>query len=289
MNRPTLIGRKGTINAKSCFRGECQLLFDDGSKTVIECEDIVSGYGAHLLSSCKPPKRKNASYHWLHDGSVVIGRRGVIKEVPRDESTSNCSVMFEGGSEESIPLADAMKGAFACLLQGIGLDHQFVMPATEKLDETRAMKQEATAPTPTNDSARGGRKISTKRVSIKLDGDDNDFEPVDGHCLVFKTGLNAEALPVSEEERVSENYCDDLDSDFRFIGTKKVARTLPPGIPNMLWHALNCPEAKTGFNMLQDLLYVHDRVPDQDLVRILLGRLIDALYLLTWALLFSSL
>eukprot|EP00956_Cyclotella_meneghiniana_P020380 scaffold35870_cov20-Cyclotella_meneghiniana.AAC.1 len=57
---------------------------------------------------------------------------------------------------------------------------------------------------------------------------------------------------------------DDLDSEFRFIGKKKVAFPLPAGIPNMLWHALNCPEAKTSYNMLQDFLSIHDRVPGHD-------------------------
>lgn len=220
-----------------------------------------------MLSNCKPPKRKNASYDWLHDGSVIIGRRGVIKDAPRNDSTNTCRVLFGDGLEESIPVNVVVKGAFACLVQGIGLDHQYVWPVTKKLDDAvHAVKQEVIASKRTNKAERGGRKASTKRVSIKLDDEDeNDYEPVDGHNFVFKTGFDIPAAITNEDDTV-DKYQDDLDSDFRFIGKEKVARPLPPGIPNMLWHALNCPEAKTGYNMLQDLLCVHDRVPGHDVV-----------------------
>jgi hypothetical protein len=213
-----------------------------------------------LLSNCKPPKKNNASDNWLHDGQVLIGRKGVIKDAPRDNLTSNCRVIFQDGSEESISVENVLKGVFACVLQTISLNRQHIWP-TEKLKVTN-VRQEAVAPKSINNAPRVNRKASDKRVSIKLDDADSDCERVVGHRLILKKGLN---VSVGDAEKESIHKKHD-DAEFTFIGSRKVARPLPPGIPNMLWHALNCPEAKTGYNMLQDFLCVHDRVPGPDMI-----------------------
>jgi hypothetical protein len=213
-----------------------------------------------LLSNSKPPKKKNENYDWLHGESVLIGRKGVVKDAPRDNLTSNCRVMFQDGSEDVVSADNVLKGAFLCVLQTIALNRQYVWP-TENL-KVAAVKQEDAAHKSTNNAARAGRKASAKRVSIKLDDADSDYEPVIGHRLVLKAASRNDIINEAEKESM-ENKHDDVE--FSFIGNKKVARQLPPGIPNMLWHALNCPEGKTGYNMLQDFLCVHDRVPGPDI------------------------
>jgi hypothetical protein len=269
INKTILFGKKGTINlGGASFRGECQILLQDGSKDSISCDDIVKGQGAYLLSNCKPPKRKNAGYQWLDGGEVLIGRKGVVKDAPRDDSSDSCRVLFEDGSEETISCDDAVKGAFSFLLQGIGLDHQYVWPGTEKTNVVEHNETSALPTKPTIKAEKRGRKKATssaKRVSIKLEDDNIEYEPIAGHRLLFRTDTpvaGVEAKSALDDSNV------DPDAEFRFIGKKKIALPLPPGIPNMLWHALNCPEAKVGYNLLQDFLFVHDRVPGQDLVSV---------------------
>jgi hypothetical protein len=240
-------------------RGECLVTFeDDGSKISVACRKIVNGDGAHLLSNCEPQK----NYNWLHGEQVLIGRKGIIKDAPRDNLTNYCRVMFQDGSEESISFENVLKGVFTCVLQTISLDRQYVWPT--EMFKVADMRQDTVTPKSLNNAARArvGRKASCKRVSIKLDDADSDCEQVVGHRLILKKGLNF-SIGDAEKERIHKKHD---DAEFIFIGSRKVARPLPPGIPNMLWHALNCPEAKTGYNMLQDFLCVHDRVPGPDII-----------------------
>jgi len=48
---------------------------------------------------------------------------------------------------------------------------------------------------------------------------------------------------------------------------RKTAKDFPPGLNNVLWCALNSPEAQTGANFLRDLLCVHDSVPPSTMVQ----------------------
>ena len=239
------------------FKDECRVVFNDGSEASIACDDIVKKNGAFLLSNSRPPKRKNANYDWLHNETIIIGKQGVVKDASSDISDSKCRVQFEDGTEELIQCDDAVKGAFAYLLQEVGLNHQYFWPEAEPIC---AVQQSETSAL---NKAKDRRKTSGKRVSIKLE-DDDETEPVSGHHLM----IMADGHTPATEDEVNDvaDSCNDPDAEFRFIGKKKVALPLPPGIPNMLWHALNCPEAKTGYNMLQEFLCVYDRVPGQDLV-----------------------
>ena len=225
-------------------KGECRVAFGDGSEVSILCEDVVRKNGAFLLSNCKPPKRRNAIYNWLHNETVIIGQQGIVKDAPCHISDSKCRVQLEDGTEKLIHCDDVVKGAFAYLLQEVGLDHQYFWPESDDLKSISAAQQNETS---ILNKAKDAKKSSGKRVSVKFDDDDDEFEPVSGHHLVINVDGIAASPTVDETE-------------------KRVARPLPPGIPNMLWHAINCPEAKTGYNMLQEFLYVHDRVPGQDLV-----------------------
>ena len=164
--------------------------------------------------------------------------------------------MFDDGLVESIPCQDVLKGAFSCVLQDIKLENQHVW------QETETLKCKSSAPLE-SDKTKSRRakntKPSAKHVSIKMDNSDNDYEPVPGHCVIFKADKEIDAAPQNKE--------DDQNAEFHVRRNRKVALPLPPGVPNMLWHALNCPEGKTGYNMLQYFLCVHDRVPGQDMVR----------------------
>lgn len=55
--------------------------------------------------------------------------------------------------------------------------------------------------------------------------------------------------------------------DPSILDKRKIAKVFQPGLPNMLWCALNSPEADTGSNMLLDLLTAHDRVPPLKMVK----------------------
>ena len=265
INKTTLIGRKGVISQVDApFRGELCVVFHDGSEVSIPCDDVVRGNGAHLLSSCKPPKRKNTSYDWLVGGAVLIGRKGVIKDAPRDDSSSMFRVAFEDGSVESILRDEVVKGAFSCLLQEIGIDRQYVWPGSEKFkNNTKQQSGTESNKESTKPTLKGDKKASNKRATVKF----QDEDP--GHCVVFLASIYPPSDGEGDEDIADdENDFHDPDAEFRFIGKKKVALPLPPGIPNMLWHALNCPEAKTGANMLHEFLCVHDRVPGPDMVRV---------------------
>ena len=48
---------------------------------------------------------------------------------------------------------------------------------------------------------------------------------------------------------------------------RKMAKDIPPGLPNVLWCALNLPKAETGANFLRDLLCIHDSVPPSTMVQ----------------------
>lgn len=264
INKPALIGRKGTISSvDTSYKGECEVTFDDKSEVSVSCEDITNGNGAHLLSNCKPPKRRT-NYDWLIRGEVLIGRKGIIKDAPRDDSSSDCRVEFDDGTEESICCDDAIRGAFYCLLQRIGLDHQYVWPGTEKFERTNNQQEAPTEAKHPKPAAKRGKNESKKRVSIKLEGDTFNHGDIDAdHRIAFKAGSHA--VWENREADAADEDITDPEGAFRFIGKRKVALPLQPA--NMLWHAINCPEAKTGGNMLQEFLCVHDRVPGQDLVR----------------------
>eukprot|EP00804_Cyclotella_cryptica_P008951 CCRYP_012061-RB/>CCRYP_012061-RB protein AED:0.21 eAED:0.21 QI:1253/1/1/1/1/1/4/1202/882 len=270
INKPTLIGRKGLISSvEASFRGELCVVFNDGSEVSIPCDDVIRGDGAYLLSNCKPPKRKNASYDWLVGGAVLIGRKGVIKDAPRDDSSSSFRVAFEDGSVECLSRDEVLKGAFSCLLQGIGIDHQYVWPGSEEFkNNTKTQNDTITKNESTKPVLKGRKKASTKRASVQFKDEDRDhYEPIPGHHLVFRASIYPPSDEEEDEDIAQEHDFDDPQAEFRFIGKKKVALPLPPGIPNMLWHALNCPEAKTGANMLHEFLCIHDRVPGQDMIR----------------------
>jgi hypothetical protein len=55
--------------------------------------------------------------------------------------------------------------------------------------------------------------------------------------------------------------------DVSVLETRKTAKDFPPGLPNMLWCALNSPEAQTGTNFLLDLLCIHDSIPPTTMVQ----------------------
>lgn len=95
IGKPALIGRKGIISSvEETFFGELCIVFKDGSEVSMPCDDVVRGDGAHLLPNCKPPKKKNPSYDWLIGGTVLIGRKGVVKGAPRDDSSSTLLNLF---------------------------------------------------------------------------------------------------------------------------------------------------------------------------------------------------
>ncbi|KAL7522379.1 hypothetical protein ACHAWX_007067 [Stephanocyclus meneghinianus] len=271
INKPTLIGRKGVISSVDTpFRGELCIVFHDGSEFSIPCDDVVRGHGAHLLSNCKPPKMKNNNYDWLVGGAVLIGRKGVVKDAPRDDSSNMFRVVFEDGSVESILRDEVVKGAFSSLLQGVGINRQYIWPGSEKFNNNAKqqsdtkLNKEVTKP-----SLNRGNNVSNKKATVEFeDGDVDGREPIPGHSVVFRASLYPSSHGGEDEDiAYDERDFDDPDAEFRFIGTKKLALLLPPGIPNMLWHALNCPEAKTGANMLHEFLCVHDRVPGPDMIR----------------------
>jgi hypothetical protein len=110
---------------------ECVVTFeDDESEITIACRKIVDGDGAYLLSNCKP-RKNDANYKWLQNKQVLIGRKGVIIDAPRDNQTSCCRVTFQDGSEESLSVESVLKGVFACVLQTISLDRQDVWPTEQ--------------------------------------------------------------------------------------------------------------------------------------------------------------
>lgn len=55
--------------------------------------------------------------------------------------------------------------------------------------------------------------------------------------------------------------------DISVLETRKTAKDFQPGLPNMLWCALNSPEAQTGTNFLLEMLFIHDSIPPTTMVQ----------------------
>merc|ERR1712194_715784 len=92
--------------------------------------------------------------------------------------------------------------------------------------------------------------------------------------LIPSTGKGTQAEPI---EVVDTSLAIELDQEGltlhapaiaqSVLEKRKTAKDLPPGLPNVLWCALNSPEAQTGAHLLRDLLCVHDAVPSSTMVQ----------------------
>ena len=216
------------------------------------------------------------------DGDSGSGRvrTGVVS---KKLDSDRCQVTLSDGvsnGETTIVVTheEAARGVFANLRKDLPLSRQHVWPVsstasvadTVRLRRQRREQQQQEATNETEPKSqsqavkRGGRARSSHAVAIKE-------EPGDASDGIDRAWLK-------------EHDCGDIDDDDlrlepeggpavdpSVLSSRKVAKDFPPGLPNVLWCALNSAEPQTGANFLQNMLCVHDSIPPATMIEKLMN------------------
>ncbi|KAL7539008.1 hypothetical protein ACHAXR_008967, partial [Thalassiosira sp. AJA248-18] len=226
---------------------------------------------------------KSATLKCSNDGSFQTG------EVSKLLGCNNYQVTFADRSSEMVNYEEAAKAVFANLLEDLPSKMQHIWPvsmSTSMADTVRLRRQrrdqkkvidESSGPTKkpvvkaepkhtgkSNGRTRSARSTTSHHVSVKA-------EPVDEEPLDNATD-DIDNAWLNEHDDDAADLCLDIKQggpavDPSILEMRKVAKDFPPSLPNVLWCALNSPEAQTGSNFLRDLLCVHDSAPPSTMVQ----------------------
>jgi len=256
--------RTGTVRSVTTVRGLpkkyengyntsrlCRITFDDDMADGGEswdCESTAKFVFAHILAKCPSKFRRVwpiASTATVAE-SVRSRRRIQMKDEAENQGAKSINVETKSKKDDNQKLSSRKKKVGPKKRTKVKFEV-----------EDQPVKSE-------NDGA------VTTAVSKKANGEVSKSETPNR-----KARLSSDCHRVKFNEKdvaaTEDKYFDSQDSAFRALfENKKKANDFHPTLPNMLWCALNSPEADTGACFLRDLLCVHDSVPPVSLVQKLL-------------------
>ena len=202
-------------------------------------------------------------------------RTGTVSQ--ESDGGNRYKVTFTDGSCESISYAVVAEAVLANLRKNLPSRKQHIWPVSNSssmAETVRARRQRRETSLSTDEYGRplpevkvkeepntkSRRTRASKSTSVVVKA-----EPVEDDGIVFDevdtTGFDGEDLL---ELYIPEEGGPAIDPSV--LENRKVAKEFPPGLPNMLWCALNSAESQTGSNFLRDLLCAHDMVPPSNTV-----------------------
>lgn len=187
-------------------------------------------------------------------------------------------ISFTDGSKWSFSYDEVAKAVFCRLCMNLPSKRKREWPGTiniapdnaetirsrRRKNEEVEVNEESGRPKPTvmaETAVRTGRNKASRSVA-SVAGNEKPPDPLD------------EMKHASYRGKVGDDFSDLYIPiqcgpvfDVSVLETRKTAKDFPPGLPNMLWCALNSPEAQTGTNFLIDLLCIHDSIPPTTMVQ----------------------
>jgi len=204
-----------------------------------------------------------------------------IGKVSKESISNNYNVTFEDGSSESANYQETAGAVLANLRKDLPLNRQHIWPVSTSASMADTIRQrrqrkeqkknidEYGRPLPAVKTEPGTETQTRTRPSRSRSNSMNSMtsvksEPADDDDIVFdaidSTGLDEDfselCIPVEGGPAIDPSV----------LENRKEAKDFPPGLPNMLWCALNSAEAQTGSNFLRDMLCAHDSVPPSSMV-----------------------
>ena len=221
--------------------------------------------------------QRDESGEWLLGKSASFSRRdggddfqtGTIST----KSGRKYVVSFSDGLKKSVSYEEAAKAVFCYRCMNLPSSRKRDWPGTvakENIDTIRSRRRrkdkvevddDSSCPKPTVKAesvvSKGRIKSSKSVVSVAAKKEPSDPRSEIKHDQGFGDDFSDLFIPITYGPTV----------DVSFLEMRETAKDFPPGLPNMLWCALNNPEAQTGTNFLLELLCVHDSIPPITMVQ----------------------
>ena len=221
----------------------CQVTFSDGSTDVVSCNIAAKSAFTHIWKKCAPEVRRVwpvASTTSMAE-TVRLRRQTKDRERAINESDNVIKVKTEPNGSITKATTNGKNGAprssrrTKMKVEPEDEIEKETAAVTINAAETKAVAHIKSAVKPQVRSKKGSKAIGDHHVKFKEEPD------------------------VAEDE--SQFDSQDSATAAALFGDKEKANDLPPTLPNVLWCALNSPEADTGAIFLRDLLCVHNSVP----------------------------
>ena len=203
-----------------------------------------------------------------------------IGKVLKESISNNYKVTFEDGSSEPANYEETAGAVLANLRKDLPLNRQHIWPVSTSASMADTIRQrrqrkeqkknidEYGRPLPVVKTEPGTETQTRTRPSRSRSNSMNSMtsvksEPAEDDIVfdaIDSTGLDEDfselCIPVEGGPAIDPSV----------LENRKEAKDFPPGLPNMLWCALNSAEAQTGSNFLRDMLCAHDSVPPLSMV-----------------------
>lgn len=194
------------------------------------------------------------------------------------KKSNNYEVVFSDESSESFSYEEVAKAVLANLHKDIPLSKQHIWPVSmtnSMADTIRLRRQRKEHKKSTDEYSQPAVEVKTEPTA-KRSGRMRTSQSIASSNAVVKQEPFDDEIVFDE---IDNSSLGDLDLaelsiapeggpaiDPLVLEKRKIAKDFPPGLPNMLWCALNSPEALTGSNFLHDMLCAHDSVPPSTMV-----------------------
>jgi hypothetical protein len=206
-------------------------------------------------------QRRDESGKWLVGKNVSFSRRdscddpfiGTISK----KYGRKYVISYSDGSKDSVSYEEAAKAVFCYRCLNLPSNRKREWPGTiakENIDTIRSRRQRKEKVEVGDDS---GCPKPTVKEAIKKEPSDTRYEIKHASHRVIGDDFSDLYIPIKYGPTV----------DVSVLEMRKTAKDFPPGLPNMLWCALNSPEAQTGTNFLLELLCIHDSIPPTTMVQ----------------------
>lgn len=228
---------------------------------------------------------------WLVGKDATLNNKiGKVSKLPPSGGNDQLyQISFaDGSSNEMVNYDEASKAVFAKLLGGLPESRHYLWPSSMTLSMAETVRNRRARK---EGRKKVGDESQSQEVKVKTDPDQGSSVKSSRRARSTRSirprNAAIKAEPVEEEtldefDQLDLNKHDDEDlemwdeimnpegspaTDPSVLAKRKIAKDFPPGLPNVLWCALNSSEAQTGANFLRDLLVVHESVPPSSMVQ----------------------
>ncbi len=224
----------------------CRITFDDDlpdGKESWDCESTAKFVFAQILAKC--PEKFRRVWPIASTATVADAVRSRRRIQIKDDAEKHAAIAVDTKSKKNDNHKSLSRRKTAAPKKRINVKVE---------EKDQPVKSEVDDTVTTTVSEKPNAEISKPEASSHKTRFSSD-----SHRVKFK----------DDDGATSFFKCfDSQDSAFAALFENKMkASDFPPTLPNMLWCALNSPEADTGASFLRDLLCVHKSVPPVSMVQ----------------------
>jgi len=204
-------------------------------------------------------------------------------KLSKQAGSSNFEITYTDGSSTGlVSYEEAAKAVFTHVRKGVSEHKQILWPVSttsSMADAVRQRRRRKEQRRALDESSSGAAEMPEVKAeptqAARSSARTKSVRPARTNKMVKAEPIDTvdelDDAVLSENDDLDDEPCLELGGgpavDISTLEIRNFAKDFPPGLPNVLWCALNLPEAQTGANFLRDMLFVHDSVPPSTMVQ----------------------